>query len=226
MTPAFKPRVRPLDYSPPQEPLNILHRDEHILVLSKPAGLLSVPGKGADVQDSLETRAKAEFPEALLVHRLDMDTSGVFIMAMNKQAQRNLGLQFERRKTEKRYIARVAGVVEGDEGKIDLPLRCDWPNRPLQMVCYEHGKPAQTSWRVLERGDDSTLVELTPITGRSHQLRVHMLELGHPILGDCFYAPDAVFDAAPRLLLHAQKLQLHHPDGGAVTLFTDPCPFD
>ena len=217
----FKPAIRPLEYNPPQEPLNIIHRDEHLLVLSKPSGLLSVPGKGEEVQDSLELRAKTEFSEALLVHRLDMDTSGIFIMAMNKDAQRNLGLQFERRKTTKTYIARVHGSPKENSGLIDLPLRCDWPNRPLQMVCYEHGKPSQTEWKVLERGEGSALVELNPITGRSHQLRVHMLELGHPILGDCFYAPEEVFTAAPRLLLHAQSLEIHHPDGGERVRFED-----
>ena len=218
----FKPAIRPLNYGPPQAPLEIIHKDEHLLVLNKPSGLLSVPGKGPEVQDSLELRAKADFPEALLVHRLDMDTSGVFVMALNKETQRNLGLQFERRKTAKTYIARVHGSPEDNEGLIDLPLRCDWPNRPLQMVCYEHGREAQTGWKVLERGEDSTLVELNPITGRSHQLRVHMLELGHPILGDCFYAPEEVFQAAPRLLLHAQSLEIHHPDGGDRVRFEAP----
>lgn len=214
-------RIPPLEYNPPQDPLNILHKDDHVIVLSKPSGLLSVPGKGEEVQDSLENRVKDEFPEALLVHRLDMDTSGVLIMALNKDVQRNLGLQFERRKVKKTYIARVAGSPEEDSGLIDLPLRCDWPNRPLQMVCYEHGKPSQTEWKVLERDGETSLIELNPITGRSHQLRVHMAEIGHPILGDCFYAPDDIYAAAPRLLLHAQKLQIHHPDGGDVIHFED-----
>lgn len=216
----FKPAIRPLDYTPPQEALNIIHADEHLLVLDKPSGLLSVPGKGEALQDSLELRVRAQFPEALLVHRLDMDTSGVFIMARDKDTQRNLGLQFERRKTEKTYIARVTGSPPEDEGLIDLPLRCDWPNRPLQMVCYEHGKPSQTEWRVLERDGETTLMELKPITGRSHQLRVHMLSLGHPILGDCFYAPEDVFTAAPRLLLHAFTLEIHHPKDGKRVKFS------
>lgn len=221
----FKPAIRPLHYAPPQKGLSIIHQDEHLLVFNKPSGLLSVPGKGVDLQDSLELRARAEFPEALLVHRLDMDTSGVFIMARNKDTQRNLGLQFERRKTDKTYIARVAGSPDQDEGLIDLPLRCDWPNRPLQMVCHEHGKPSQTGWKVLSREGETTLMELKPITGRSHQLRVHMLELGHPILGDCFYAPEEVFQAAPRLLLHAQSLEIHHPDGGERITFNAETPF-
>lgn len=251
----FKPAIRPLNYTPPHAPLDIIHKDKDLLVLNKPSGLLSVPGKACDLQDSLELRAKAEFPEALLVHRLDMDTSGVFIMARNKDTQRNLGLQFERRKTEKTYIARVYGSPERDEGLIDLPLRCDWPNRPLQMVCYEHGKPAQTKWKVLSRDQmslraqrsnlnqndqiasstlpprhddevmETALMELTPITGRSHQLRLHMLKLGHPILGDCFYAPERVFRAAPRLLLHAQTLEIHHPKDGTRVKFCAETPF-
>ncbi len=221
----FTPAIRPLNYNPPDEPLDVIHSDAHLLVLNKPAGLLSVPGKGAEVQDSLELRARAEFPEALLVHRLDMDTSGVFVMARTKEAQRHLGLQFERRKTAKTYIARIWGSPEGDSGEIDLPLRCDWPNRPLQMVCHTQGKPSQTQWRVLERGAGSTLMRLTPITGRSHQLRVHMLAMGHPILGDCFYAHPEAFAAADRLLLHAQSLSLHHPENGARVTFHNDAPF-
>ena len=215
----------PLVYDPPRGPLNVLHQDDDLLVLSKPAGLLSVPGKGAELQDSLELRARTEFPQALLVHRLDMDTSGVFLMAMNKDAQANLGKQFERRKTEKVYIAEVWGSPEEDSGRIDLPLRCDWENRPRQMVCYEHGKPSQTDWEVLARGEHSTRMLLKPITGRSHQLRVHMEQLGHPILGEMFYAPDNVRDAAERLLLHAESLTIHHPKDGERVTFTDPAPF-
>lgn len=213
--------IKPLIYNPPQDPLEILHVDEDLLVLSKPPGLLSVPGRGPDVQDSLETRAREDFPEALLVHRLDMETSGVFLMAMNKKAQANLGRQFERRRVKKTYIARVWGQVEEESGTIDLPLRCDWPNRPLQMVCYEHGKPAQTDWRVLERDKTSTLMELAPLTGRSHQLRVHMKELGHPILGDDFYAHDDAHNAASRLMLHAKRLELFHPKDGREIVFED-----
>lgn len=229
---------KPLVYDPPDEPLRIIYQDDHILVLSKPFGLLSVPGKGAHLADCLEARAKAEFPQALLIHRLDMDTSGLFIMAMNKEAQVNLGQQFERRKVDKTYIARVVSHPESDEGLIDLPLRCDWPNRPMQMVCYEHGKPSQTHWRVLEREQnyhndkaenqsqiETALIELKPITGRSHQLRVHLKELGHPILGDMLYAPLAVEKAASRMELHAQEITLHHPMSGERISFTDSCPF-
>ena len=220
-----KVKIKPLVYKPPQEPLQVLHRDEDLLVLSKPAKLLSVPGRGADLQDSLETRARAAFPEALLVHRLDMETSGIFLMAMNQAAQANLGKQFEHRRVKKTYIARVWGQVEGEHGLVDLPLRCDWPNRPLQMVCYEHGKPAQTRWQVLSRDEHSTLVQLTPITGRSHQLRVHMRELGHPILGDDFYAHEEAYNATPRMLLHAQEIELHHPSDGARIKFSDKITF-
>jgi len=216
---------RPLQYNPPQDALSILYQDDDLLVLSKPSGLLSVPGKSEDHADSLETRAKAQFPQALLIHRLDLETSGVFIMAMNKAAQANLGKQFERRKTEKTYIARVWGSPEQDEGHIDLPLRCDWDNRPRQMVCHEHGKPAQTAWKVLDRAEDITRLELTPHTGRSHQLRVHCAEIGHPILGDPFYAPEDVYEAAERLQLHAVTLGLYHPNTGDKIFFSDPALF-
>ncbi len=207
--------------------LDVVHRDADLLILNKPSGLLSVPGKAADLGDSLQTRAVEKFPEALLVHRLDMDTSGVFVMAMNKAAQRNLGLQFERRKTSKHYIARIWGIMEADTGLVDEPLICDWPNRPLQKICYEHGKPSQTYWDVLERDMERgvTRVKLTPVTGRSHQLRVHMLHLGHPILGDDLYAHKDAYAAADRLMLHAEMLGLYHPEGGEFTEFVEPCPF-
>ncbi len=222
--------LKPLIYNPPMSALKILHRDDDLLVLSKPPKLLSVPGRDPAHQDSLETRAKAAFPTALLVHRLDMETSGIMIMAMNKPAQANLGKQFERRRLRKTYIAKVCGHVESENGTINLPLRCDWPNRPLQMVCYEHGKPSQTDWKVLERGETGgikwSLMHLTPHTGRSHQLRVHMQQLsietgGHPILGDDFYAHDEAFGAAPRLMLHAQRLELFHPADGRKIMFED-----
>lgn len=216
-------KPEPLVYDPPADALNILHVDEHLLVLSKPSGLLSVPGKVH--ADCLEARVRAEFPEALLVHRLDLETSGVFVMARNKAAQANLGKQFERRKTEKTYIAKVWGCPAEDEGIVDLPLRCDWERRPIQMVCHEHGREAQTHWRVLERGKTSARVELKPVTGRSHQLRVHMAALGHPILGDPFYADEAARVAADRLMLHAQSLTLFHPADGARVTFFDAAPF-
>ncbi len=221
------PRKPPTDftYDPPNDPLDIIYKDDNFLVLSKPAELLSVPGRKEEHQDSLELRVKAEFPEARIVHRLDMSTSGLIIMARNAETHRNLGLQFERRKTKKVYIARVWGVVEQDKGSIDLPLICDWVNRPLQMVDYENGKSAQTDWEVLERNNEVTRIALYPVTGRTHQLRVHMAEIGHPILGDDFYANEPAFKAEDRLQLHAHKLMVYHPNGGAQMWFESPCPF-
>ncbi len=211
-------------YAPPTGPLDVLHRDDDILVLNKPAGLLSVPGKAAAHADCLEARARAAFPEALLVHRLDMDTSGLMIFAMNKAAQRHLGMQFERRHVEKSYEALVWGQP-ADTGEVDLPLIVDWPNRPLQMVDHARGKNAHTAWQVLARATTHARLRLKPTTGRSHQLRVHMLAIGHPILGDRFYASGEVLAAAPRLCLHAQSLGIFHPTGGARVVFNAPSPF-
>lgn len=218
--------LAPFVYEPPQEPyLTVLHLDDDLLIVDKPSGLLSVPGKAAEHSDCIEARAQSTYPQARIVHRLDMDTSGVMVLAMNSIAHRHLGLQFERRKTEKTYIADVWGRLPEDEGEIDLPLICDWPNRPKQMVCFEHGKPALTKWQVLERKDQTTRIRLMPHTGRSHQLRVHMLALGHPILGDRFYAEGEVLSASPRLALHAESLTLHHPTGGERVRFEASCPF-
>lgn len=217
-------------YSPPQDPyLDILYEDGDLLVLNKQSGLLSVPGKSADHADCLETRAQARYPDALLVHRLDMETSGVFVMARNKAAQRHLGLQFEKRRTSKIYVARVQGHLRQSAGTIDLPLICDWPNRPRQMVDHERGKQAITHWTLLTLEDSAngpaSRVELRPHTGRSHQLRVHMQALGHPILGDPFYAPPPARDAAPRLQLHACSLALMHPSTKNMVTFEAPPPF-
>jgi len=211
-------------YAPPTGPLDVLHHDGDLLVLNKPSGLLSVPGKEARHADCLEQRAKAAFPGALLVHRLDMDTSGVMIFARNKAAQRHLGLQFERRHVEKTYEALVWGQPD-DKGEVDLPLMVDWPNRPLQKVDHIAGKPAQTRWAVLARDASHARLQLMPKTGRSHQLRVHMLAIGHPILGDRFYAKGPALAAAPRLCLHAKRLEIFHPSGGARVAFKAPCPF-
>ncbi|WP_421702050.1 RluA family pseudouridine synthase [Aliiroseovarius sp.] len=211
-------------YCPPDTPLDILHQDHELLVVNKPSGLLSVPGRGEHLADCLISRIQAVFPEALLVHRLDRDTSGVMVFAMTPHAQRHLGLQFEKRQVKKVYIARVYGEVEGGEGTVDLPLIVDWPNRPRQHVDHENGKPAVTDWKVAKRGDNETRMRLFPQTGRSHQLRVHMLELGHPILGDPFYATGPALDA-PRLMLHAESLRLRHPDGGRGMTFKAKCPF-
>ncbi|MCT4654491.1 MAG: RluA family pseudouridine synthase [Cohaesibacter sp.] len=214
------------DYHPQTEPyLSVLHEDEHLLVFDKPSGLLSVPGKAEEHWDCLEYRANERFGTARIVHRLDMDTSGVMVLARTADALRNLGRQFEKRKTSKTYIARVWGQLEGEEGHVDLPLICDWPSRPKQMVCHERGKPAQTDWKVLKRDAISTRVELIPRTGRSHQLRVHMLSLGCVILGDRFYASGEALTASDRLCLHAQSLGFIHPDKGEWMEFTSPCPF-
>ena len=169
-------------------------------------------------------RVLAAYPMALLVHRLDRDTSGVMVFALAPHAQRHLGLQFEKRLTKKTYVARVWGEVESDSGTIDLPLIVDWPNRPLQHVDHENGKPALTDWRVMKREEGTTRMRLTPHTGRSHQLRVHMLELGHPILGDPFYASGPALDF-PRMMLHAETLRFRHPDGGVMQSFKSKVPF-
>ena len=212
------------DYNPPSDPLDIIHADHELISVNKPSGLLSVPGKGEHLADCLIARVQAAFPGALLVHRLDRDTSGVMIFAATPHAQRHLGLQFEKRQTKKAYIARVFGRLEPKTGTVDLPLIVDWPNRPRQMVCHETGKQAQTDWKVLKAADDESRVRLFPKTGRSHQLRVHMLALGHPILGDPFYATGAAL-SHPRLMLHAAELRLRHPDGGKGMRFFAKAPF-
>lgn len=210
---------------PPDEGLHIIHSDDDILVLSKPANLLSVPGNKEGHADSLEMRALKEFPSARVVHRLDRGTSGIFIMALNPNAHRHLGLQFEKRQTQKIYIAEVIGIVKEDYGHIDMPMRTDWYNRPKQMVDTYFGREAITNWKVISRGEKTTRLELHPKTGRSHQLRVHLQELGHPILGDSFYAPLHAVQMSERLLLHAEKLEIFHPQNGERISFTDPCPF-
>jgi len=211
-------------YAPPQEPLRLLHDDHQIVVVDKPSGLLSVPGKGAELADCLLARVQQAFPTALLVHRLDRDTSGVMVFALSRHAQRHLGLQFEKRQVRKAYLARVAGRLEPRSGRVDLPLIVDWPNRPRQKVCVETGRPAQTDWRVQRYQEGETRVRLFPMTGRSHQLRVHMLALGHPILGDPLYATGAAA-GFPRLMLHSEELRLRHPDGGAGMRFRADVPF-
>ncbi|HSF64273.1 MAG TPA: RluA family pseudouridine synthase [Paracoccaceae bacterium] len=212
------------DYRPPDTPLVIVFEDATLIVADKPSGLLSVPGKLEGRQDCLQSRLAAAYPRALLVHRLDCDTSGVIIFAKTKAAQGALGKQFESRQTEKTYVARVYGDLRPDKGRVDLPLCADWPNRPRQMVSHDHGRPAQTDWQVIARTPGETRVRLHPLTGRSHQLRVHMAELGHPILGDPIYATGPARDA-PRLMLHAESLTLTHPETGQRVTFTAPCPF-
>ncbi len=212
------------EYAPPDTPLDILYEDAHLLVANKPAGLLSVPGKGPHLGDCLLSRLKAVFPETLLVHRLDRDTSGVMVFARTPHAQRHLGLQFEKRMTRKTYVARVWGVPSEKSGTIDLPLIVDWPNRPRQMVCHETGKPALTDWKRVKIEGETARLRLWPKTGRSHQLRVHCMAIGHPILGDPLYAtgPARAFD---RMMLHSEELRLKNPEGGHSMKFRSPAPF-
>ncbi|AWI74541.1 RNA pseudouridine synthase [Parazoarcus communis] len=211
---------------PPPAPLDYLHVDASMLVVVKPGGLLSVPGRGADKADCLVSRVQADFSDALIVHRLDMETSGLIVLARNTVAHRCLSLMFQEREVHKRYLAVVDGLLASDEGSLDYPLIADWPNRPLQKVDFDTGKPSTTHYRVIARDGDElvTRVELTPVTGRTHQLRVHMLTLGHPILGDALYGtPDT--HKAGRLLLHASSLELKHPDSGLPLSFASEPPF-
>jgi len=200
--------------------------DEHLLVLDKPAGLLAVPGRGEDKQDCLSTRAQRLWPDALVVHRLDMATSGLFLMGRGLHMQRVLSRAFAERRVDKRYEAVVAGRMAQACGTIDLPLAADWPNRPLQKVDAVHGRPSFTHWRVLAHGVDSTRVALEPVTGRTHQLRVHLCAIGHPILGDPLYASPQAHSRAPRLLLHATRLALPHPASSEALVFESPAPFE
>jgi tRNA pseudouridine32 synthase / 23S rRNA pseudouridine746 synthase len=217
-------------------PLAVLHADHALLVLVKPAGLLAVPGRGEDKQDCLSRRAQAQWPDALVVHRLDMSTSGLVVMARGTQAQRALSRAFEQRQVHKRYQAVVAGQLvnpQHDNGwnTISLPLTVDWINRPRSKVCFTTGKPSLTRWRLAEpqtpaeQPDITTRLELEPITGRTHQLRVHLQALGHPIVGDALYATPAQQALCSRLLLHAVQLELPHPVSGQLLRFHSPCPF-
>ena len=215
-----------LHYAPPLTPyLDILYQDDTLVVFNKPSGLLTVPGKAPEHRDSLEYRARLVWPGIRLVHRLDMATSGIVVMAQTADSQRELNWQFQQRSTKKHYIARVAGTVTADVGSINLPLICDWPNRPKQKVCYQHGKPSLTHYQVLSRDSDSSRLKLIPVTGRSHQLRVHLQWLGHPILGDKFYASAAQTNAVARLQLHAEQLVLQHPDTKQQLHIVCQCPF-
>jgi len=190
----------------------ILFQDEHYIVLNKPANLLSVPGRGPDKQDCLSARVQARFPSALIVHRLDYDTSGLLMMALTKPAQSEAGKLFQNRAIDKTYTAIVAGVPDQSSGSIDLPIRCDIERRPLQIIDHDQGKSALTHWRLVESyPNQSSRIELSPHTGRSHQLRLHMKALGHPILGDNLYGSAETHAMSPRLLLHATRLQFIHP---------------
>ncbi len=197
---------------PPDNGVRYLFEDEHLLVVDKPAGLLSVPGNSPEKKDCMESRLQAEFLEALTVHRLDMSTSGILLFARNKTMHSAMSKLFANREVSKTYIAVVDGLLKQDKGEINAPLMVDWLNRPRQMI-HEDGKPSCTFYEVLSRDEEAntTRVQLTPITGRSHQLRVHMMSIGHAILGDEFYASDEAFNKADRLLLHAEKLAFTHP---------------
>jgi len=205
--------------------LAILYVDAHLLVVDKPAGLLSVPGRGEDKQDCLTARVQAEFPDALAVHRLDMATSGLMLMARGKAMQSALSRLFEQRRMDKAYEAMLEGRLQAEAGFVELPLICDWPNRPRQMVSFEHGKPSLSEFRRLGLEGEASRVRLIPHTGRSHQLRVHMQAIGHPILGDEFYATPTGYAAAPRLLLHACHLAFAHPADGRALVFGSTVPF-
>ena len=207
--------------------LNVIHQDERIIVLNKPTGLLSVPGIGPDKLDCLIRRVQREIPAARIVHRLDRDTSGVIVMALDAEAHRELSRQFHDREVRKIYIAIVHGRVEQDKGEIDLPMRKDKDphNAPRQIIDHEQGRSAVTKYRVLERDADRSRLELRPITGRSHQLRLHLQSIDHPILGDDLYAPPDVQTMADRLLLHAQSLWLVHPGTAEPMTFEATCPF-
>ncbi len=219
--------IRSFNYNPPRVPLEILYIDSSIVVLNKPAGLLTVPGKPKDHSDCLLSRLRKEVFGALLVHRLDLDTSGVIIFARTGSSQVHLNKQFENQKILKSYMARVNGHLLKDEDIINLPIIVDWPNRPIQKICFKTGKNASTHYKVIERekGKNISRVKLHPITGRSHQLRLHMKSIGHPIIGDPLYADDATFAASNRLELHSFKIVITHPKTKKKQIFSSPIPF-
>ena len=217
-------------------PLQFHHLDADLLVVDKPAGLLAVPGRGEDKQDCLSARVQTIYPDALVVHRLDMATSGLMLMARNAPAQRVLSLAFAERRVHKRYVAVVHGLMtlhlntlaDADGWRlIDLPIAVDWPNRPLRVINHDTGKPSQTRWRVdsHDARAQTTRLLLEPLTGRSHQLRVHLLALGHPIVGDALYAEPLLAALESRLRLHASALAFDHPVTGAKLSFDSLVPF-
>jgi tRNA pseudouridine32 synthase / 23S rRNA pseudouridine746 synthase len=199
-------------------PLEVVYADEAIVVLNKPSGLLTVPGRGPEKQDCLSKRVQARYPDALIVHRLDRDTSGLVVMARGLPAQRVVNLAFEQRRVDKRYVAVVSGQLPVGEiwQDIDMPMLVDWPNRPKRTINYTEGQQALTRWRgtAVDVAANTSRVELEPVTGRTHQLRVHMQAIGHPMLGDTLYAPPEIQAQAPRLLLHSGMLSLPHPVTG------------
>ncbi|MDV6315588.1 pseudouridine synthase [Idiomarina sp. HP20-50] len=215
-----------LHYQPPTIPfLNVVYEDGQLLVVDKSSGLLSVPGKRPEHKDSVYTRVQRAHPHIRVVHRLDMATSGILLLAKTKAAQSHLNRQFQNRTTNKKYVAKVWGTLPAPQGEIELPLSCDWPNRPRQHMDFFTGKASTTFYRVSDVDGNCSRVELTPYTGRSHQLRVHMQAVGCPILGDKFYAHDDAFAAADRLLLHAEYLAVTHPTTEQPIEFHSPVPF-
>lgn len=211
-------------YRPPTAPLSVVHEDRDTVAVAKPSGLLSVPGRAEVHRDSAQSRIEATRGRVYPVHRLDLDTSGLLLMATRRKAERELFRQFREREVQKSYVAWVAGRVEPDDGVVDLPL-ARIPGMPRSKVCAETGRAARTRFRVQHRTARATCLHLVPETGRSHQLRVHLHALGHPILGDRFYAPPPVRDAAPRLLLHAWTLTVAHPFSGDRLHLVAPLPF-
>jgi tRNA pseudouridine32 synthase/23S rRNA pseudouridine746 synthase len=205
--------------------MKILHLDERLIVLDKPSGLLAVPGRGPELRDSLTVRVQEQYPEALVVHRLDRDTSGVMVMARDIEAQRLLSRQFHDRLVEKKYVAVVYGDPHDEAGRIELAMRKDFDRPPRHMIDSVEGRPAITDWRVLDRQGNHTRLELRPLTGRSHQLRLHLAHLGHPVLGDPLYAHETARLLADRLLLHAHTLTLAHPATGEPATWTEACSF-
>lgn len=199
--------------------IKILYKDEYIMVVDKPYWMLSVPGRAPENKDCLISRIQEEYSETLIVHRLDMETTGLMILALSKDYHRAMSIEFQERRVDKEYIADIWGCPDADKGRVELPLRCDWENRPLQIVDFEQGKNALTDWEVLERFSNSTRVLLKPETGRTHQLRVHMAEMGHPILGDTMYAHEDALAATPRMHLHACMLSFKHPATGDFVKF-------
>lgn len=210
---------------PPEchEAVEVLFFDDDILVVSKPSGLLSVPGR--IVKDSVINRMMVDFPDLRAVHRLDLDTSGLLVFGISQLAVSELNRQFRERTVLKEYVAEVDGVIADDIGEIDLPISADWENRPRQRIDNESGKDAQTYYEVMSRRDDATRLRLKPKTGRSHQLRIHLAEIGHPILGCDLYAHERALSRSPRLCLHAEILGFEHPRSKERLSYTSPTPF-
>ena len=215
-----------ITYNPPlHNSLDILFKDEYLIIINKPSGLLSVPGRGEDKHDCLISRIQTEYSDALIVHRLDMSTSGLMVIARGKELERSLSILFQNRKVNKKYIAIVDGKVKPDHGEINFPLITDWPNRPKQKIDFTSGKSSQTQYSALsyDEENNTSRIELTPLTGRTHQLRLHMQAIEHAILGDELYANKNAVEKAPRLLLHARYLSFKHPISGEfIEFYSEP----